>query len=211
MKKILILIFAMVIACGLSFTTYAEERGADSAVVEPGAGNAEVGMTVEGASDTVETVFTRLLEALDVNKDNILAAAGFIGTLLVTIFANKIKNLFADIASKILAVISSQNASSDNVKALIKGYNGQTDEITALKVEVAELRQMLAVAVEKTKESEKLVGHIAHILTTVYTNHKTLPQGVKDMINIECAQCMRIVELEEPPAEVVVDEVEEEN
>ena len=212
MKRILILVFTMIIALGLSLSVYAEEIASDTVVPEDTYTADEVdSVEDEKYSTSFDTVLTRLLEWWDVNKAEIIAAAGFIGAAILTFLWNKIKKFLTDIVSKIISLISSTNASTDNIKSLIKGYNGQTDEISALRGELSETKRKLESANNKLEEVEELIGHIAHILTTVYTNSKALPQGVRDMVNIECAHCMKLVDLGASDSEVVSDEVKEEN
>ena len=131
----------------------------------------EVITEVEGAEETVSigTVYEKAVEWWKVNENEITSIASLGATAL-------------------FGLLSSTKATGD----LIVGYNSQVDEIKALRAENAALQ---AINQENAKEIVAIkqeIAHIAHILTTVYTNSKALPQGVRDMVNLECAECMRL-------------------
>ena len=173
MKKILTL-FILVTAMMIAFTVcaYAETPGTEGDV-------------------SVATVYDKALEWWKANEDEIAAFATMVATAIFGIFYSKIKLGINDLIGKNGSLITANASSNKTMGELIVGYNSQVDEIKLLRVENSELKKINEQNASDIAALKGEIGHIAHILTTVYTNSKALPQGVKDMINIECAECMR--------------------
>ena len=148
--------------------------------------------TPEVAEDvSVSTIYEKAIEWWKVNENEITSFATMIATALFGIFYNKIKTGINDLISKIGSLINANTSSTKTTRELLVGYNSQIDEIKALRDENTQLMKINEQNAADIAALKGEIGHIAHILTTVYTNSKALPQGVKDMINIECAECLR--------------------
>lgn len=179
MKKILTLfILTTVLMLAFSVCAYAEE----------------VVTEVEGAEETVSmsTVYEKAVEWWKVNENEIASIASLGATALFGLLYGKIKTGIKDLIGKNGMLVNATATSTKATGDLIVGYNSQVDEIKALRSENAALQ---AINQENAKEIVVIkheIAHIAHILTTVYTNSKALPQGVRDMVNLECAECMRL-------------------
>ena len=173
MKKILTL-FILVTAMMIAFTVCAYAEGASP----------------EDAA-SLSSVYDRAIEWWKANEDEITAFATMVATAIFGIFYSKIKLGINDLIGKNGSLITANASSNKTMGELIVGYNSQVDEIKLLRVENSELKKINEQNAADIAALKGEIGHIAHILTTVYTNSKALPQGVKDMINIECAECMR--------------------
>lgn len=193
MKKVITFVVILcVLLFAFSVCTYAQEA------------NIEAGITMS-------TVYDRAIEWWKENEDEISTVVSFVATALFAMFIKKIKAGILDLTVKIKSLISTSTNSTNKQDELILGFNGQIDVIEKL---VSENSALKAINEQNAKEivaTKQEIAHIAHILTTVYTNSKALPQGVRDMINIECAQCMRIAAGEPENDEVHQDEAKEED
>ena len=171
MKKILTL-FILIAVMMFAFTVcaYAEDSGSEV---------------------DVATVYEKAIEWWKANENEIVSLATMIATAVFGVFYSKIKLGINDLIGKNGSLITANTSSTETLGKLIVGYNSQVDEIKTLRSENAELMKINAQNATDIAALKGEIGHIAHILTTVYTNSKALPQGVKDMINIECAECMR--------------------
>ena len=138
-------------------------------------------------ANTVDTVLTRLFEWWDINKTEILAATSWIGTVVLCIVTKRAqKKPLANIAT---LAGSSNRKSDDLIKSyndLVEAYNRQSEEFAYLKNKIAELERNVL-------NTENIEGHIANILQTVYCNSSALPQGAKNIVSLECAECRTIV------------------
>jgi hypothetical protein len=138
-----------------------------------------------GAATTLESALDRLLEWWEVNKAEILAACSGLGAA----FASFVLWLKSKPQFNILQ--KSAKITDERENALIKGYNevveviGQYNEnVKALTAQVQKLQTLVV-------DTEDIERHIATMLSTAYTN-SVLPQGVKDIISLECAETMKI-------------------
>lgn len=173
MKKILTL-FILVTVIMIAFTVCAYAEGS----------------APEDAT-SLASVYDRAIEWWKANEDEITSLATMVATAIFGIFYSKIKLGINDLIGKNGSLITANASSNKTMGELIVGYNSQVDEIKLLRVENSELKKINEQNAADIAALKGEIGHIAHILTTVYTNSKALPQGVKDMINIECAECMR--------------------
>lgn len=140
---------------------------------------------------SVSTVYEKALEWWRANENEITSFLTMTATALFGIFYSKIKLGINDLIVKNGSLINA-NANSNKVQGeLIVGYNSQVDEIKTLRAENAELTKINEQNAADIEVIKSEIAHIAHILTTVYTNSKALPQGVKDIVTLECAECIR--------------------
>ena len=146
---------------------------------------AESGAT-ENVKSALDGILDRLFEWWEANKAEILAALSGVGAVVCAVASwFKSKRPF-------LSLISSAKVTHEREIELIKGYNevvevikGYNEKVEALTGEVAKLQKLVS-------NTEDIESHIAKILSTVYTNNAALPQGVKELIRLECVDAMKI-------------------
>lgn len=179
MKKIFsVFLCAAVLAIILSvpMVTYAEETSDETPVTE----------TAE------PTLFTRVWEYIESNKEVVVSAAGNIvlfACAVMTYIRNKRRNnLIIGGVSKLetgTQVIGGQQSSVVNaMNSLIENYNAMADKYERYG-SLEGTRDKYAVAMVTQSYA------ILEILHTVYANSKNIPQGVKDLINLKYANCLK--------------------
>ena len=138
------------------------------------------------SKDMVKVILDRVLEWWEANKAEILAALSGLGAVVCSI-ASWVKS-----KRPFLSLISSAKVTHERELELIKGYNevvevikGYNEKVEALTGEVAKLGKLVA-------DTEDIESHITKILSTVYTHNDALPQGVKELIRLECVDAMKI-------------------
>ena len=128
----------------------------------------------------------RIFEWWEINKAEILAAtSGFGAVISATFIWFKSKKPF-------LSLISSAKTTDERENALIKGYNEVVEVVKEYNSNIEKLTGEIVKLQTVVLDTEDIEAHIAKVLSTVYTNSIALPQGVKDIINVECAQAMSI-------------------
>lgn len=209
MKKLLILVFALIFALSLSFAVYAEET-------LPGEGTYEVGdvfpeealgdVTTNDTADpeenpgmtpgedvSMDTVLDRVIEWWELRKEEIQSLAGFIISVLFALFgkrlSNKITNLKADTNLKIS---ETSKVSNGKIDELVEAYNRNAEASEQLCKKVDILIAKVDEVDRKTVETEEIEVSIAKMLDMAYS-HSRLPNGTKDVINTEYAQIERKV------------------
>lgn len=188
MKRISIFLMVITLIAMFSITCFADSEAivenADNTAVEAGDIIEETNYTLPG----------RIWEYIESNQEKLIDYALSVLLLIVgTFFGAKSGNLIKGIAGGVSSainkttlvtnsqngVIESVNKMENNVASLIESFENichneeaRNQIVTALFVELSAVKQMLM---------------------TVYPNSKNLPQGVKDLINIENANCLKII------------------
>ena len=144
----------------------------------------------DGAS--ISTVYEKALEWWSDNEAEITSVVSLAATAVFGMFYSKIKSGINDLISKNGFLVNANTSSTKTLGDLIVGYNSQVDEIKVLKKEVDELKALNQQVSDEITVIKKEIAMIAHIISTAYTNSKALPQGTKNIINLECAECMKI-------------------
>lgn len=166
MKKVITFIMIFTLLCALCTVVASAEDG----VAEP---------------TVFESVLDRIFEWWEVNKAEILAACSGLGAALASaVVWLKSKKPF-------LSLMSSAKTTDERETALIKGYNEVVKVIKEYNDNVKELTAQVQKLQTLVVDTEDIERHIATMLSTAYTN-SVLPQGVKDIISIECAETMKI-------------------
>ena len=138
------------------------------------------------------TIFTRVWEYVCENKDTIISFIGdvlmFGAAIAVYIKGKKrggtIINGVASIATGTQTIGGQQTAVIDAVNRMIDGYNSmlqQYEKYGSLEGK----RDQYVIAMVKQSSA------ILEILHTVYANSRNIPQGVKDLINLKYAGCLK--------------------
>lgn len=160
----------------------------------PMAAHAEEVSDEPPATETVTepTLFTRVWEYIENNKEVVVSAAGNVilfACAVATYVRNKRRNnLIIGGVSKLetgTQVIGGQQSSVVSaMNNLIENYNVMADKYERYgSLEGA--RDKYAVAMVTQSYA------ILEILHTVYANSKNIPQGVKDLINLKYANCLK--------------------
>jgi hypothetical protein len=135
-------------------------------------------------------VFSRIWEYVVKNKDTLLEITfSAVMLILLGIIKRKTNNLKTDVTSasaNSISVADSQSGVVGAVNTMIEGYNTFKSDFTKIKKADAERdKQIAAMIVTNTA--------ILDIMSRVFPNSKTLPQGVKDMVNITYANTMKAI------------------
>lgn len=189
MKRIVIFLMVVSLITVFSITCFADSE----AIIE-----SQENIIEQGPENITEeanyTFLGRIWEYIESNKEELIDyTLSVLLLILGTIFGAKSRHLIKGIAGGVSSainkttlvtnsqngVIESVNEMGNNVASLIEAFENvrQNEEarnqiVTALFVELSAVKQMLM---------------------TVYPNSKNLPQGVKDLINIENANCLKII------------------
>ena len=145
------------------------------------------------------TLFTRVWEYIMTHKSEVLEVLGttilFILTLFVKIKSDKgTRNINTNLIATRKIVddtFGGQSAVIDRVNHMIDSSNKLSDSYDALKTtydkygQTEDDRNKVNGAILVTNTA------ILEILTTVYANSKNLPQGVKDIISLKYANCLK--------------------
>ena len=194
MKKRLFAILLCLIAI-MTLCVFPVTASAESAVDEIASENGEI-------DNSSHTLFTRMWEFFSAYSSETISVMGS-AVLLVFNFVLKRSNSKASkdtdkslhfIKEEISATHGSQNAVVSVVNNMIDGYNSLSQKYDAMN-ESYELygatedeRNRIVGAVFATNTA------ILEILTTVYVNSKNLPQGVKDIVNLKYANCLKALD-----------------
>lgn len=111
--------------------------------------------------------------------------------------ADATKRSLSDISNVVSGTSSGQTAVVGAINNLIAGYN-------ELKLNYDEMKNSYDTYGAAEAERNRVVGAvfatntaILEILTTVYANNRNLPQGVKDLVNLQYANCLKTLENDE--------------
>jgi hypothetical protein len=220
MKKIFVLIFALIMALSLCISVGAEElmpgEVIDEEITEsveqviPEEPEENYGDVAEGEPSAnagvvyFDTVLTRAFEWWEQNKTEILTVAGFLVTAAFTAFGKAMAEKISKLMDGTAKIGGTASDTQKNTAALVSSYNKMVDVVSDLTKQVSELSGKIDEVGRKTLETEEIEESIAKILNTAYT-HSALDNGTKEIINIEYAGILKKVH-GEPMAEVVTDE-----
>lgn len=151
--------------------------------------------TGEPAESTNHTVFSRAWEYVTENRKEVLTV---IGDGLIVAFGvfYKIRNdkKTKDIATDLKTVKSNASGTFTSQSAVVNVVNEMVDGYTGMKSAYEQYQSV-------EDDRNKLIGAVMvqntallEILNTVYINNKNLPQGVKDIVNLKYANCMKTLE-----------------
>lgn len=111
----------------------------------------------------------------------------------------------ADATKRSLSDISDVVSGTNNGQAAVIGViNNLVDGYNELKLNYDEMKNSYDTYGAAEAERNRVVGAvfatntaILEILTTVYANNRNLPQGVKDLVNLQYANCLKTLENDE--------------
>ena len=142
-------------------------------------------------TEVYNTLFTRVYEFIETNKDGIIMILGFAASIFITIRDARKRKKTTDDASAV------QTAIQGDVSAMKNVQNAVIDVVNNLSAKYAEMKEKYGEYESVEDERNKLVGAvmlqnqtILEILTSVYANSKNLPQGEKDIILYKYSKCL---------------------
>lgn len=224
MKKrffaILLCLIAVMTLCVFPMTVSAEEASAetsetvetetptvDEPVVETPAPEPETPLpeapeASEGGESTYHTLFTRIWEFVSTYSGETLSAVGSVILLILNLIlkhssskmSKETKKTLENIKGEVEETLGGQNSVVVVANKMIDGYNDMSQKYDAMKESYDQYgategeRNRVVGAVFATNAA------ILEILTTVYVNSKNLPQGVKDLVNLKYANCLKTLE-----------------
>lgn len=163
------------------------------------------------ATEERHTIFSRIWEYVIENKTELLGILGD-GVILVLAFLVKIgadkKN--KRVADAVAEVQKTTGLNLSNQQNVVKVVNGMIESYNKLEAEYKAFKETYDKYGQTEIDRNKVIGALAaevatvlEILSTVYANSKNLPQGVKDLISIKYANCLKALESDEELASVV--------
>lgn len=127
------------------------------------------------------TWVTRVIEYVDANKATLL---GLLGDGVILVLALLIKMKSSKIKTGTDATNASQGAVVTAVNGMIDGYNAMKASYDQYGTTEADRNRVVGALVAQNTA-------MLEILMTAYGNSKNLPQGVKDLIYLKYANCMK--------------------
>ena len=193
----------------ISETVETEIPAVDEPVVETPAPEPETPLPEipeepEGESG-YHTVFTRVWDFVTTYSGETLSVIGSAMLLILNLIlkhssskvSKETKETLEGIKGEVAETLGGQNSVVDGVNDMIDGYNGLSQRYDAMKTSYDQYGALEG-------ERNRVVGAvfatnaaILEILTTVYVNSKNLPQGVKDLVNLKYANCLKTLENDE--------------
>lgn len=201
-----VLIFALTLM--LAFSVFASAQGVETENDgEATEGNGVVGSeySVQHAEEEENATFLgRIWEAVTSEKNGILDRALDIVILVGFAILGKVISKLKGKITKDITTLGSSNAEnaktqSDFNKGLLNGFNELVEEVSGLEKRLEDvLKDETAVASLLTVDMTLL-----EILTTIYPNSKNLPQGVKDIVELKYANCLKVLNSEEKLSAII--------
>lgn len=223
MKKrffaVLLCIIAVMVLCVFPVTVSAEEASSETVETETAVDGTEVETSApepetpipdapedsEDGESTYHTLFTRIWEFVSTYSGETLSVIGSVILLILNLLlkhssakmSKETRKTLENIKGEVSETLGGQNSVVGVVNNMIDGYNGLSERYDAMKESYDQYGVMEG-------ERNRVVGAvlaantaILEILTTVYVNSKNLPQGVKDLVNIKYANCLKTLEDDE--------------
>ena len=207
-KKILLTVFAFTLILMLAFSVFASAQGVDSEINGEETIINSAGASSNAVQDTQEvsnaTFLGRIWEAVTSEKNGILDRALDIVILVGFAILGKVISKLKGKITKDITTLGSSNAEnaktqSDFNKGLLNGFNELVEEVSGLEKRLEDvLKDETAVASLLTVDMTLL-----EILTTIYPNSKNLPQGVKDIVELKYANCLKVLNNEEKLSAII--------
>lgn len=194
-----------VLLCSLVFL------GCTAAYCSAAESASETGGESVGETETTGTLTSRLFEFASRYKSEVLTVIGDVALIAFAVYAKlkrgkgekEINAALERIKQETGLSLTNQSSVVDVVNDLIDSYNSQT-------AEYAKLRETYERYGETELDRNKVIGALAaeistvlDILSAVYVNNRNLPQGIKDLINMKYARCMKALENDGELASVV--------
>lgn len=160
--------------------------------------------TAESTESEYHTLFTRLWEYCMTYKTEIVGVAGDIAIFVLALFI-KLRNdkRTANIAQGIISIKGDTTDTTKAQTSVVGVVNEMVDGYNALK-------QSYDKYGETEDDRNRVVGTLVaqnaamlEILTTITVNNKNLPQGIKDIVMLKYANCLKALDDDEKLKAVV--------
>lgn len=197
MKKIVFVIIATILLVFPMAIAYAEASESQRAE------NADGEDETEDAPSENHTIPSRLWDAFSTNYEVVISVAGSILLLLVSRHNEKKAKerngsqnlLLSSIAQNTSATSGNQSAVTDGFNGMVEGFNSFLKSSGDLTCAYTEMKLTEDANNVRLACLEKQVGTMLDILTTAYSGNKNLPQGLKDIISLKYADCLKTTRL----------------
>ena len=157
------------------------------------------------------TIFTRLWEFVNQYKGEVLTLIGDVALIIIALYmklrngkgTKEINAALNKIQEETGLSLTNQGNVVDVINNLIDSYNAQAAAYMRMR---EAYEKYGATELDRNRVIGALAAQIAtvlDILSTVYVNNKNLPQGVKDLVNIKYANCLKALENDGELASVV--------
>ncbi len=151
------------------------------------------------------TLFSRMWEFVKRYSTEVVTAIGSAALFILNFLLKNSSKKSADATKRSLSDISDVVSGTNNGQAAVIGViNNLVDGYNELKSNYDEMKASYDTYREAEAERNRVVGAvfatntaILEILTTVYANNRNLPQGVKDLVNLQYANCLKTLENDE--------------
>lgn len=141
----------------------------------------------EELGGTLNLLFRRVYEYSIEHKTELL---GLLGDAVIFILALLLKSRISFIKKTATETNDSQVSVVDVVNNMVDGYNALQATYDKYGATEGDRNRVVGALVAQNTA-------ILEILTTVYVNSKNLPQGVKDLVNLKYANCLKQLENDE--------------
>ncbi len=200
MKRIFVFVMILALMWAMMIPASAAEPVPEAEDVAAQGSSGAPEDSAPAAEESGASIFTRLIEIWNTYSAELLSGGGII-TVVGGLFVawKKIKPFLLEIVTKLKELLYGESSSGAPTKQS-KVLNGIVDGIEDLDKKIEEFQRIVdMINTEKnaTKEHfeavEKALCSLAKALELAYSNSK-LPQGVKDLVSLECAACIRTAE-----------------
>jgi hypothetical protein len=154
----------------------------------------------DGGDSTYHTLFSRVWEFVSTYPEE---SVSILGTLVLVVFnivlkvsGSKTSKDTKRIKESVESSLETQTSMVNVFNQMIDGYNAMDKSYKSYGL-TEDNRNRIVGAVFATNTA------ILEILTTVYANSKNLPQGVKDLVNLKYANCLKTLEDDEKLCAIV--------
>ena len=151
------------------------------------------------------TLFSRLWEFVKQYSAEVVTAIGSAALFVLNFLLKNSSKKSADATKRSLSDISDVVSGTSNGQAAVVGaINNLIAGYNELKSNYDKMKESYDTYGAAEAERNRVVGAvfatntaILEILTTVYANNRNLPQGVKDLVNLQYANCLKTLENDE--------------
>ena len=164
--------------------------------------------TVDGdlteSEGTLHTYWSRLWEYVITHKQELLTTCGDVVLVILTLFIrSRTGKKTAEIEKTVNCIEDYTKATNGSQISVVGAVNGMIDGYNSLKISYDKYGETEA-------DRNRIVGALVatntamlEILTTVYANSKNLPQGVKDIVMLQYANCLKALDDDEQLKSIV--------
>lgn len=217
MKKILYIMISVMLVFVLACPIVSSAEGDLPEEVVP---EAEISVTVETEAETEPNIFTRLYEAVTDNKTDIFTIlSGGILFALSLILKKDVKSVANSTISGIGKVLAKTDLTEERQNAIVEGLNGMVDSYDAIKKQSGEIVSAFSdfqAQIDEIKGSNKSLedaiakisdtivklmdteimqnAEVMDVISSIYLNVNSLPQGVKNYVMQKRAENAKLVD-----------------